>query len=74
MNNTNQFFNFQTNARFLSDHSQPTAESLSSIQQAELLVTPGDTTVPILGVEDAEDEKETIVSVEEQPDNKVKVT
>lgn len=59
-----------TNARFLSDHSQPTAESLSSIQRAELLVTPGDTTVPILGVEDAEDEKETIVSVEEQPDNK----
>ncbi|XP_006760112.1 PREDICTED: SPARC-like protein 1 isoform X1 [Myotis davidii] len=59
-----------TNARFLSDHSQPTAESLSSIQQTELLETPGDTTVPILGVEDAEDEKETIVSVEEQPDNK----
>ncbi|XP_036195152.1 SPARC-like protein 1 isoform X4 [Myotis myotis] len=59
-----------TNARFLSDHSQPTAESLSSIQQAELLVTPGDTTVPILGVEDTEDEKETIASVEEQPDNK----
>nr|KAF6393847.1 SPARC like 1 [Pipistrellus kuhlii] len=58
-----------TNARFLSDHSQPTAESLSSIQQAELLVTPGDTTVPILGVEDAEDEKETIVSIEEQPNN-----
>lgn len=59
-----------TNARFLSDRSQPTAESLSSTQQAELLVTPGDTTVPILGVEDAEDEKETIVSIEEQLNNK----
>uniref|UniRef100_G1P9Q9 SPARC n=1 Tax=Myotis lucifugus TaxID=59463 RepID=G1P9Q9_MYOLU len=58
-----------TNARFLSDHSQPTAESLRSIQQAELLVTPGNTTVPILGGEDAEDEKETMVSVEEQPNN-----
>lgn len=59
-----------TNARFLSDHSHPTAESLSSIQQAEMLVTPGDTTVPILRVEDAENEKETTVSVEEQPNNK----
>ncbi|XP_016068601.1 PREDICTED: SPARC-like protein 1 [Miniopterus natalensis] len=59
-----------TNARFLSDHSQPTTESLSSIQQTELLVTPGDTTVPILRVEDAENEKESTESVEEQPNNK----
>lgn len=59
-----------TNARFLSDHSQPTAESLSSIQQAELLVTPGDSTVPTLGVEDAENEKGAVASIEEQPNNK----
>lgn len=59
-----------TNARFLSDHSQPTAESLSSVQQAEMLVTPDDTTVPILRVEDAENDKETTVSLEEQPNNK----
>lgn len=59
-----------TNAKFLSDHSQPTAASLSSIQQAEMLVTPDDTTMPVLRVEDAENEKETIVSVEDHPNNK----
>nr|XP_025853902.1 SPARC-like protein 1 isoform X2 [Vulpes vulpes]XP_025853903.1 SPARC-like protein 1 isoform X2 [Vulpes vulpes]XP_025853904.1 SPARC-like protein 1 isoform X2 [Vulpes vulpes] len=53
-----------TNARFLSDHSKPTADSLSSIQQAEILVTPNNTAIPVLGVEDAENEKEIAVSID----------
>lgn len=56
-----------TNARFLSDHPQPTADSLSSVQQTETLVTPDDTTVPILRVEDAENDTETAVYVEDHP-------
>ncbi|XP_058402439.1 SPARC-like protein 1 [Diceros bicornis minor] len=61
-----------TNARFLSDHSQPTADSLSSIQQAELSVTPDNTAVPILRVEDSENEKETAVSTEDHLNHKAK--
>ncbi|XP_027973553.1 SPARC-like protein 1 [Eumetopias jubatus] len=53
-----------TNARFLSDHSKPTADPLSSIQQAEILVTLNNTAIPMLGVEDAENEKEIAVSVD----------
>ncbi|KAF6372543.1 SPARC like 1 [Rhinolophus ferrumequinum] len=56
-----------TNARFLSDHPQPTADSLSSVEQAETLVTPDDTTVPILRVDDAENDTETAVYVEDHP-------
>lgn len=59
-----------TNARFLSDHPQPTAGSLSSVQQAEMLVTPDDTTVPILKVEDTENDTETAVYVEDHPNHK----
>lgn len=59
-----------TNARFLSGHSQPTADSLSSTQQDEVLVTPDSTTVPILRAEDAENEKETAASVEVHPNIK----
>lgn len=59
-----------TNARFLSDNPQPTADSLSSIQQAEMLVTPDDTTVPILRVEDAENDTETAIYVEDHPNHK----
>lgn len=59
-----------TNARFLSGHSQPTADSLSSIQQDEVLVTPDSTTVPILRAEDAENDKETAASVEVHPNIK----
>ncbi|KAM5337223.1 SPARC-like protein 1 isoform 2-T2 [Glossophaga mutica] len=51
-----------TNARFLPGHSQPTADSLSSIQQDKALVTPDSTTVPFLRAEDAEKEKETAAS------------
>ncbi|XP_019523627.1 PREDICTED: SPARC-like protein 1 isoform X1 [Hipposideros armiger] len=54
-----------TNARFLSDNPQPTTDSLSSVQQAEMLVTPDDTTVPILRVEDAENDTETAIYVED---------
>ncbi|XP_044080493.1 SPARC-like protein 1 [Neovison vison] len=53
-----------TNARFLSDHTKPTADSLSSIQQAEILVTPNNTAIPMLRVEDAENEKEIAGSVD----------
>lgn len=60
-----------TNARFLSGHSQPTADSLSSIQQDEALVTPDSTTKPILRVEDAEKEKKTAASVGIHPNIKV---
>ncbi|XP_057165891.1 SPARC-like protein 1 isoform X2 [Ursus arctos] len=58
-----------TNARFLSDHSKPTADSLSSIQQAEILVTPNNTAIPMLRVEDAENEKEIAASID-QPNHK----
>jgi len=58
-----------TNARFLSDHSKPTADPLSSIQQAEILVTLNNTATPMLGVEDAENEKEIAVSVD-RPNHK----
>ncbi|XP_003985242.4 LOW QUALITY PROTEIN: SPARC-like protein 1 [Felis catus] len=59
-----------TNARFLSNHPKPTADSLSSIQQAEVLVTPNNTAIPMLRVEDAENEKEIAVPVEDHPDHK----
>ncbi|XP_016016545.2 SPARC-like protein 1 [Rousettus aegyptiacus] len=55
-----------TNARFLSNHPQPTADSLSFVQQTEMLVTPDDTTVPILRAEDTENGKETAVYVEDR--------
>lgn len=75
VNNMSQFLLFfQTNARFLSNHPKPTADSLSSIQQAEVLVTPNNTAVPMLRVEDAENEKEIAVPVEDHSDHKVKVT
>lgn len=53
-----------TNARFLADDSKPTADSLSSTQQAEVLVTPDNTAIPSLRAEDTENEKETAESVE----------
>lgn len=59
-----------TNARFLSNHPKPTADSLSSIQQAEVLVTPNNTAIPMLRVEDAENEKEIAMPVEDHPDHK----
>ncbi|XP_036751692.2 SPARC-like protein 1 isoform X1 [Manis pentadactyla] len=59
-----------TNARFLSDHSKPTADSLSSIQQAEVLVTLDTTAVPVVRAEDAEKETETLISVEDHPNHK----
>ncbi|KAG8511612.1 SPARC-like protein 1, partial [Galemys pyrenaicus] len=60
-----------TNARFLSDDSKPTADSLSSTQQAEVLVTPDNTAIPILSAEDAGNEKETTDSVEDNAKHKV---
>lgn len=65
---------FQTQARFPSDHSNPTAASLSSFQQAETLVTAEQTATPTGRVEDAEKEKEPAVSLEEHPYHKVRVT
>ncbi|XP_007108982.1 SPARC-like protein 1 [Physeter macrocephalus] len=59
-----------TQARFLSDHSNPTADSLSSFQQAEMLVTSEHTAIPIVRAEDAENEKETDVSIEDHPTHK----
>ncbi|XP_037385618.1 SPARC-like protein 1 [Talpa occidentalis] len=59
-----------TNARFLSEDSKPTADSLSSTQQAEVLVTPDNTAIPILSAEDAENEKETAESVEDHANDK----
>ncbi|XP_044622233.2 SPARC-like protein 1 isoform X1 [Equus asinus] len=56
------------NVRFLSDHSQPTADPLSSVQQAESLA-PDDTTVSIFRVEDSENEKETAASTEDHPNH-----
>ncbi|KAM9678724.1 SPARC-like protein 1 isoform 1-T1 [Trichechus inunguis] len=56
-----------TNAKFFSDHSKPTADSLSSIQQAETSVTPDNTAIPILGIEESENEKEAAVSIEDHP-------
>ena len=71
MNNTNQFliFFFQTQARFLSDHSNPTADSLSSFQEAE---TSEHTAIPLVEAEDAENEKETATSIEDHSHHKVK--
>ncbi|XP_036708279.1 SPARC-like protein 1 [Balaenoptera musculus] len=59
-----------TQARLLSDHSNPTADSLSSFQQAEMLVTSEHTAIPIVRAEDAENEKETEVSIEDHPTHK----
>ncbi|KAM6160687.1 SPARC-like protein 1 [Erethizon dorsatum] len=50
-----------TNARFLSDHSKPTAETL---------VTPDNEEIPIVRVEAADNEKETTVSTENHPEHK----
>uniref|UniRef100_A0A8D1ALQ9 SPARC-like protein 1 n=1 Tax=Sus scrofa TaxID=9823 RepID=A0A8D1ALQ9_PIG len=63
-----------TQARFPSGHSNPTAASLSSFQQAETLVTAEQTATPTGRVEDAENEKEPAVSLEEHPHHKVRVT
>ncbi|XP_053459382.1 SPARC-like protein 1 isoform X2 [Nycticebus coucang] len=49
-----------TNAKFLSDRSKPTAET----------VIPDNPTVPILRAEDAENEKETVVPVEDYSNHK----
>ncbi|XP_060003526.1 SPARC-like protein 1 [Lagenorhynchus albirostris] len=57
-----------TQARFLSDHSNPTADSLSSFQQAEMLVTSEHTAIPTVRAEDAENETE--VSIEDHPTHK----
>ncbi|XP_045392750.1 SPARC-like protein 1 [Lemur catta] len=46
-----------TNAKFLSDHSKPTAET----------VTSDNTEIPILRDDDGENEKETVVSIEDHP-------
>ncbi|XP_076999008.1 SPARC-like protein 1 isoform X2 [Tamandua tetradactyla] len=59
-----------TSVKFFSDHSKPTADSLSSFQQAETSVTPDNTTIPILGVKDAEHEKETALSIEDHSNHK----
>ncbi|EHB12358.1 SPARC-like protein 1 [Heterocephalus glaber] len=50
-----------TNARFLSDHSKPTAETL---------VTPNNKKIPTVRVEAADNEKETTVSTENHPNHK----
>lgn len=47
---------------------------MSSIEQAEVLVTPNNTAIPMLRVEDAENEKEIAVPIEDHPNHKVKVT
>ncbi|TKC45157.1 hypothetical protein EI555_009537, partial [Monodon monoceros] len=57
-----------TQARFLSDHSNPTADSLSSFQQAEMLVTSEHTAIPTVRAEGAENETE--VSIEDHPTHK----
>ncbi|KAM6220945.1 SPARC-like protein 1 [Rhynchocyon petersi] len=54
-----------TNARFLSDHSKPTSNPLSSIQQDETSEAPDNTATPILEVEEAENDKETTISIED---------
>nr|XP_031289485.1 SPARC-like protein 1 isoform X1 [Camelus dromedarius] len=59
-----------TQARFLSDHSNPTADSLNSFQKTEMLVTAERTAVPTVKAEDAENEKETAVSIEDHPNHK----
>ncbi|XP_042638348.1 SPARC-like protein 1 [Orycteropus afer afer] len=58
-----------TNARFLSDHYQPTADSLSSMQQAETSVSviPNNTAIPALEIDYEEYEEETAVSTEDDP-------
>ncbi|XP_006867808.1 PREDICTED: SPARC-like protein 1 [Chrysochloris asiatica] len=58
-----------TNARFLSDHSKPTTDSLSSSQQGEISVAPGNTAIPILGTEDSENEKEIAIPIEDHPNH-----
>ncbi|KAB0391956.1 hypothetical protein E2I00_007965 [Balaenoptera physalus] len=63
-------YEVETQARFLSDHSNPTADSLSSFQQAEMLVTSEHTAIPTVRAEDAENEKETEVSIEDHPTHK----
>lgn len=50
-----------TNAVFLSDHYQPTAETL---------VTPDDTEVPVTRVETEDNEKEAAVTIENYPNHK----
>ncbi|XP_062964480.1 SPARC-like protein 1 isoform X2 [Cynocephalus volans] len=50
-----------TNAGFLSDYSKPTAETLG---------TSDNTAIPILRAEDAENEKETVASIEDYPNHK----
>lgn len=50
-----------TNARFLSDHSKPTAETL---------VTPNKEEIPIVSVDSADNEKETTGSTENHPNHK----
>lgn len=56
-----------TQARFLSDHSNPTADSLSSFQEAE---TSEHTAIPLVEAEDAENEKETATSIEDHSHHK----
>ncbi|XP_006885378.1 PREDICTED: SPARC-like protein 1 [Elephantulus edwardii] len=54
-----------TTTRFLSDHSKPTADSLSSIQHSETSATPHNTAIPTLEIEYAENEKEPSIYVED---------
>ncbi|XP_075400153.1 SPARC-like protein 1 [Tenrec ecaudatus] len=54
-----------TSTRFLSDHSKPTTDSLSASQEAAASVTPGNTAIPILEIEDIENEKETTALAED---------
>ncbi|XP_037686153.1 SPARC-like protein 1 [Choloepus didactylus] len=56
-----------TSVRFLSDHSKPTADSLSSIQQDEISVTPDNTAIPMLEVENG---KETALATEAHSNHK----
>ncbi|XP_054993645.1 SPARC-like protein 1 [Sorex araneus] len=61
-----------TNARFLRDDFEPTADSSSSAPQAEILGTPASTEIPILNGEDEENEKETSDSLEDHLKHKSK--
>ncbi|XP_055967502.1 SPARC-like protein 1 [Sorex fumeus] len=58
--------------RILPDDFKPTADSSSSAPQAEILVTPSSTDIPILNSEDEENEKETSVSLEDHLKHKSK--
>nr|XP_058151712.1 SPARC-like protein 1 isoform X2 [Dasypus novemcinctus] len=54
-----------TSVKFLPDHSKPTAESWSAVQQTETSTIPDNTAIPIFGVKDTEKEKETALPTED---------